>query len=105
MVTPRSTATWPSSGSSSPVIIRNSVVLPAPLGPTKPTFSPRLSAADASMNRICRPFCLPILSRRIIRDARGRESVALLLPLGDERRAGGDPLLNFGAVCHLVYLD
>src|SRR5262245_47997571 len=64
MVTPRSTATWPSSGSSSPVIIRNNVVLPAPLGPTRPTFSPLWSAIDASMKRICRPFCLPMLSRR-----------------------------------------
>src|SRR5258708_39055525 len=45
MVTPRSPATCPSSGCSSPVIIRNSVVLPAPLGPTMPTFSPFWSAA------------------------------------------------------------
>src|SRR5436190_6321347 len=66
MVTPRSTATWPSSGCSSPVIIRNSVVLPAPLGPTRPTFSPLLSAAEASMKRSWWPFCLLMLSRRIM---------------------------------------
>ena len=66
MVTPRSTETWPSSGCSSPVIMRNSVVLPAPLGPTRPTFSPRCIAADASMKTICLPFCLPIFSRRIM---------------------------------------
>ena len=30
----------PSSGSSSPTIMRKSVVLPEPLGPTRPTFSP-----------------------------------------------------------------
>jgi hypothetical protein len=36
----RGTDTSPSSGDSSPTIIRNSVVLPAPLGPTRPTFSP-----------------------------------------------------------------
>src|SRR4051812_14534410 len=66
MVTPRSTTTWPSSGCSSPVIIRNRVVLPEPLGPTRPTFSPRWSAADASMKRSWWPFCLLMLSRRII---------------------------------------
>src|SRR4030081_61953 len=66
MVTPRSTATWPSSGCSWPVIIRNSVVLPAPLGPTRPTFSPFWSAAEASMKSIWWPFCLLMLSRRIM---------------------------------------
>jgi uncharacterized protein (DUF1501 family) len=37
------TDTSPSSGASSPTIIRKSVVLPAPFGPTRPTFSPALS--------------------------------------------------------------
>ena len=62
MVMPRSTATWPSSGWSSPVIIRKSVDLPDPLGPTRPTFSPFWSAAEASTKRIWWPFCLPMLS-------------------------------------------
>ena len=44
--------------------MRNSVVLPAPLGPTRPTFSPFCSAADASMKTICLPFCLLMLSSR-----------------------------------------
>src|SRR5262245_24049845 len=66
MVTPRSTATWPSSGCSSPVISRNRVLLPAPLGPTRPIFSPFWSAAEASMKRIWWPTCLETLSRRII---------------------------------------
>src|SRR5580704_4596172 len=34
------TETAPSSGVSSPTTIRKSVVLPDPLGPTSPTFSP-----------------------------------------------------------------
>src|SRR6202008_1691235 len=68
MVTPRSTATWPSSACSSPVISRNSVDLPAPLGPTSPVFSPFWSAAEASMKRIWWPCCLLTLSRRIMRD-------------------------------------
>src|SRR4051812_32594450 len=66
MVMPRSIATWPSSGCSSPVIIRNSVVLPDPLGPTSPTFSPLCSAAEASMKSRWWPFCLEMLSRRIM---------------------------------------
>ena len=37
------TETSPSSGASSPTIMRKSVVLPDPLGPTRPTFSPGLS--------------------------------------------------------------
>src|SRR5205823_2000447 len=36
-----------------------------PFGPTRPTFSPRLIAAEASMKRIWRPCCLPMLSSRI----------------------------------------
>src|SRR4029453_5626222 len=58
--------TLASSGGSLPAIMRNSVVLPAPLGPTRPVFSPFCSAADASMKRIWWPTCLETLSRRII---------------------------------------
>src|SRR5262245_4834812 len=47
--------------------MRSSVVLPAPLGPTRPIFSPLLRAAAASMKRIWWPFCLLMLSRRIMR--------------------------------------
>src|SRR3954447_8008172 len=65
MVTPRSTETWPPSGCSSLVIKRKIVVLPEPFGPTRPTFSPRLIAAEASMKRICLPCCLPMPSSRI----------------------------------------
>ena len=35
------------------MIIRNRVDLPAPFGPTSPTFSPLLSCAEASTKRIC----------------------------------------------------
>ncbi len=52
------TETSPSSGVSSPVIIRKSVVLPAPFGPTRPTFSPGLSWNEVSTKRTCRPYCL-----------------------------------------------
>src|ERR1051326_7478514 len=48
----------PSSGSSSPVIRRKSVVLPDPFGPTRPTVAPGLSWSDASTKRICLPYCL-----------------------------------------------
>src|SRR3954453_11039939 len=77
MVMPRSVETCPSSGSSSPAIIRNSVVLPAPFGPTSPIFSPLWRAADASMKRIWWPTCLLTLSRRIMRS----QEVDMLPPL------------------------
>src|SRR5918993_1803097 len=60
------TETSPSSGASSPTIIRNSVVLPDPLGPTRPTFAPGLSWNDASTKRICFPYCLLILVNETI---------------------------------------
>ena len=60
------TETSPSSGCSSPVIIRNSVVLPAPFGPTRPTFSPGLSCIEASTKRIWRPYCFEMLVRVIM---------------------------------------
>ena len=59
--------TVPSSGDSSPTIIRKSVDLPAPLGPTRPTFSPGLSWKSASMKSTCRPYCLLTLENEIIR--------------------------------------
>src|SRR3569832_338457 len=65
MLTPRSMEIWPSSGDSCFVIRRKTVDLPAPFGPTRPTFSPRWMAAEASTNRICGPCCLLIWSRRI----------------------------------------
>src|ERR1700744_2554582 len=60
------TDTSPSSGSSSPIIMRKRVVLPAPLGPTRPTFSPGLSWKDASTKTSCLPYCLLMLEREII---------------------------------------
>src|SRR5262245_31651245 len=66
MVSRRGTDTSPSSGASSPVINRKMVVLPAPFGPTRPTFSPGFSWKEASTNRICRPYCLLTLTREII---------------------------------------
>ena len=46
--------------------MRNSVVLPEPLGPTRPTFSPGLSWKEASTNRTCRPYCLLMREKEII---------------------------------------
>ena len=64
----RGRSTAPSSGCSSPVIRRNIVVLPAPLGPTSPTFSPGLIWNDASTNRICPPYCLVTEVNEIVRE-------------------------------------
>src|SRR5689334_17772875 len=57
------TDTSPSSADSSPVIMRKIVVLPAPFGPTRPTFSPGLSWKDVSTKRTCRPYCLLMRER------------------------------------------
>src|SRR3954447_19224565 len=61
MVSFLGTETSPSSGASSPTIMRKRVVLPDPLGPTRPTFSPGLSWKEASTKRTWRPYCLLIL--------------------------------------------
>src|SRR6187431_2709389 len=62
------TETSPSSGVSSPTIMRKRVVLPAPLGPTRPTFSPGLSWKLASTKMSCLPYCLLMLEKEIIRN-------------------------------------
>src|SRR5690606_41554801 len=46
--------------------MRNRVVLPAPLGPTSPIFSPRFNAAAASIKRMRWLLDLLILSMRIM---------------------------------------
>ena len=46
--------------------MRKSVVLPAPFGPTRPTFSPGLSWNEASTKRIWRPYCLLMRLKLII---------------------------------------
>ncbi len=64
------TETSPSSACSSPVIIRKTVVFPAPFGPTRPAFSPGLSWKEASRKRIWRPYCFPTAENAIM--GRGR---------------------------------
>ena len=44
----RQRATSPPSSSSSPVMTRSCVVLPAPFSPTRPTRSPALTSQDTS---------------------------------------------------------
>src|SRR4051812_4158252 len=66
MVNRLGTDTSPSSGSSSPTIIRKSVVLPEPFGPTSPTFSPGLSWKEASTKTSCLPYCLLMEEKEII---------------------------------------
>src|SRR5258706_11476953 len=56
----------PSSADSSPAIIRKSVVLPAPFGPTSPAFSPGLSWKEASTKMTWRPYCLLTEAKEIM---------------------------------------
>ena len=56
------TRSTPASGSSSPTIIRKSVVLPAPFGPTMPTMPPGGSEKERSSNRSLSPKPLASLS-------------------------------------------
>ena len=65
MVSFLGTVTSPSSGASSPMIMRKIVVLPAPFGPTSPTFSPGFSWNEASTNSSCLPYCLLMLANAI----------------------------------------
>src|ERR1043166_3280353 len=60
------TETVPSSGLSSPTTIRKSVVLPDPLGPTSPTFSPGFNWKEASTKSNCLPYCLLMFEKEII---------------------------------------
>src|ERR1041384_1510140 len=83
------TDTSPSSGDSSPTIIRKSVVLPAPLGPTRPTFSPGLSWKDASTKRTCRPYCLLTWEKAIM-----RPPPAVSRARFDGARDGGDEIFG-----------
>src|SRR6266567_2796721 len=56
----------PASTSSSPVMIRNIVVFPAPFGPTRPVRLPGRIWKLASRNSIWPPCCLVMLDRWII---------------------------------------
>src|SRR3984957_9485593 len=60
------TETAPSSGVSSPTTIRKSVVLPASLGPTSPTFSQGFNWNEASTKSNCLPYCLLMFEKEII---------------------------------------
>src|SRR6185312_13101905 len=60
------TETVPSSGVSSPTTMRKSVVLPAPFGPTSPTFSPGFNWKEASTKSNCLPYCLLMFEKEII---------------------------------------
>ena len=63
ILVPRSHSILPSSDSLSPRRIENKVVLPAPFGPTNPSFSPRIRRREISRKRIFGPKRLLRLER------------------------------------------
>src|SRR5262245_60829076 len=89
MVNRFGTDTSPSSGDSSPTIIRKSVVLPAPFGPTRPTFSPGLSWKEASTKRIWRPYCLLMRLNEIMPEGTAYHGVDVSLALVGHREREG----------------
>src|SRR5438105_3458234 len=56
-----SNVTWPPSEAISPIVIRKLVVLPAPLGPSRPTTSPSLTWKSTPLTtwRLPYHFCKP----------------------------------------------
>src|SRR4029450_2393557 len=64
-VTPLSRGTRPSPGSSTPPRMRQRVVLPAPLGPTRPIRSPRPTRHEQSWRSAWPPYPLETDSRAI----------------------------------------
>src|SRR5262245_3963495 len=96
MLNRRGTVTSPSSGVSSPTIIRKTVVFPAPFGPTRPARSCGFSWNEASTNRTCLPYCLETLANEIIGQGKGlRSGPGLGSEQGDEigAAAGVGPLV------------
>ena len=60
---PRSHSALPSSDSLSPKRMENKVVLPAPFGPTRPSFSPRIRRREISRKRTFGPEALGEVER------------------------------------------
>src|SRR5208282_2899765 len=83
------TETAPSSGVSSPTTIRNSVVLPDPLGPTSPTFSPGFNWKEASTKSNCLPYCLLMFEKEII--LKERLAAPCLFQCSPARKLPADP--------------
>src|SRR5215813_4566050 len=76
MVSRFGTETSPSSGDSSRTTMRKSVVLPEPLGPTNPTFSPGFNWKEASTKISCLPYCLLMFEKEINHPSYQRRLVA-----------------------------
>src|SRR5918996_3977509 len=91
------TDTSPSSGDSSPVIIRKMVVLPEPFGPTSPTFSPGLSWKEVSTKRTCRPYCLLMRERESTRNYPKFTATLRLEPETAVQTEAQDPMLALDA--------
>ena len=95
----------PLSGVSSPVIIRNSVVLPAPLAPITPTIPARgrSNESDSISSRSPKPLRRSVAVEHLVAEARARRDVDLDLVeldvalLGDQLLVAGEAGLGLRA--------
>src|SRR5882762_3767392 len=83
----RGRLTRPTSGSSRPARMRQSVVLPAPLGPTRPILSRSALRHDRSRKRTCPPNDLAIDSTAISASSQALDGLGL--DLGDHAHLAG----------------
>src|SRR5579864_5547 len=78
--------------------MRNSVVLPDPLGPTSPTFSPAFNWNEASTKSNCLPYCLLMFEKEIIL----KEQLAVLCLFQcsvDRKLPANGRILDYWRVC------
>src|SRR5207244_11205423 len=80
----------PASGSSSPARRRQSVVLPAPFGPTRPMRSPSAIRHDSALKSCCPAYAFWMSSTWIMRGGRGVPSSQRLSLLGEDLHAHAD---------------
>src|SRR5689334_4894709 len=96
------TVITPSSALSSPLIMRKSVVFPAPFGPTSPAFSPGLSWKEASTKTTWRPYCLQTLEKEIMESSGTFRAASLFRTYDRSEEHTSELQSQFHLVCRLL---